>query len=120
MPKHKDDRSYLWDMLEASRSARQFVQGKSFHEFLQNEILRLAVERKLEIVGEAARHISEEIKHNRPNIPWKIIIGQRHVIVHDYDEIKYERLWNVCQKNLPALIGQLELLLSQLPDAGDD
>ena len=116
MPRHKDDRSYLWDMLEASHSVRNFVEGKSFHEFLQNEILRLAVERKLEIIGEAARHLSEELKQNCPNIPWKVIIGQRHVLVHDYDDIKYERLWNVCQKDLPRLIEQLEQLFSQFPE----
>jgi len=114
MPKRKDDRSYVWDMLESSRTVRKFISGKSFHEFLQDEILRLAVERKLEIIGEAASHLPPELTKNHPNIPWKVIIGQRHVLAHDYDEIRYERLWNVCQKDLPILIEQLEALLLQL------
>ncbi|MEW6238189.1 MAG: HepT-like ribonuclease domain-containing protein [Candidatus Omnitrophota bacterium] len=67
-------------------------------------------------MGDAARHILENLKQRSPEIPWKVIIAQRHVLAHDYDEIKYEQLWNVCQKNLPILVEQLELLLSRLPE----
>ncbi|RJP20209.1 MAG: DUF86 domain-containing protein [Candidatus Omnitrophota bacterium] len=116
MRKHKEDRSYLWDMLEASRSACSFVKDKSIHQFLSDKLLRSAVERQLEIIGEAAIHLSVELKQNHPHIPWKVIIGQRHVLAHDYDEIKYERLWSVCQKDIPALIEQLEPLFPQQPE----
>jgi len=120
MSKHKDDRAYLWDMLEASRMACEFVQDKSFHFFLSDPLLQSGVERKLEIIGEAANRVSSDMKEKYSSIPWNIIIGQRHVLVHDYDEINYERIWNVCQKDLPVLIENLEVLLPKLTEECED
>jgi len=78
-------------------------------------MLQSAVERKVEIIGEAARKISDEFKKSHPQIPWKSIIAQRNVMIHDYGEIKQDRVWAVATKHIPPLISQIEPLLPPLP-----
>lgn len=75
MPHEREDASLLWDMLEAARKIRQFVVGKTFHEYSQDEVLQAAVERKLEIIGEAARSVSDQYRREHPEIPWRGIIA---------------------------------------------
>ena len=83
MPHERDDVSLLWDMHEAACRIRQFVAGKTFSEYSQDEILQAAVERKLEIIGEAARGISKDFQQDHPDIPWRGIVGQRHFLAHE-------------------------------------
>lgn len=68
------DTSYLWDMLDAARAVREFVNLRSFQDYLNDHMLRSAVERHLEIIGEAARRVSSEYHEAHPEIPWSRII----------------------------------------------
>ena len=88
MGSEKGDEAYLWDMLDASQAVRQFVAGRSFDDYVHDGMLRGAVERQIEIIGEAPRHVSPAFQAAHPEIPWRGIIGQRHVIAHDYGDIK--------------------------------
>ena len=106
------DLAYLWDMLSAAREIAAFTQGVSWAEFEENRQLRYAVERLLLIIGEAANHVSEEFQPGHPEIPWLLIIGQRHVLAHDYGEILVERVWLTATRNIPELIILLERTLS--------
>ena len=56
-------------------------------------MLRAAVERNIEIIGEAARRISDDLKQEHPEIPWRKIIAQRNVLIHEYDDIDYKEIW---------------------------
>ncbi len=109
------DPAYLNDMLEAERAVVRFVAGKSFDAYAEDEVLTAAVERKIEIIGEAARRVSEAFKAVHPEIPWRPIMGQRHVLAHDYGEIQPERIWRVATLHIPELIAQLETLVPQPP-----
>jgi len=102
------DMAYLWDMADAARAAVGFIEGRRFEDLLSNRMLRSAVERNLEIVGEAARRVSTETRDELPDIAWTSIIGLRNVLAHEYDEIRYEILWRICKAELPVLIRQLE------------
>jgi uncharacterized protein with HEPN domain len=73
------------------------------------------VERQLEILGEAARRMSEAFRREHPEIPWSSIIGQRNVIAHQYDDIDLEQLWSVVTSGIFILISQLEPLIPPLP-----
>ncbi|MDM7940169.1 MAG: DUF86 domain-containing protein, partial [Methanothrix sp.] len=84
------DAAYLWDMLDAARSILSFVESKSFEHYLQDRMLQLAVERALEIIGEAARNVSLEFQREHPEIPWIGIIGQRNLLAHEYGAIKQD------------------------------
>lgn len=109
------DMARLWDMLDAAKSAVEFTQTISFESFLSDRKTRNAVERNLEIIGEAARAVSQETRDRSPDIPWRSIIALRNIIAHEYGEILYENLWTVCIKRLPPLIKQLEALGAETP-----
>ena len=111
MPREHENVSRLWDMLDAARKVRQFTANKTFHEYAQDEVLQAAVERKLEIIGEAARGISEDFQRDHPDIPWRGIIGQRHFLAHEYAEVRQEKLWRVATIRISELIEQLEKLV---------
>ena len=109
------DPAYLWDMLDAARSIARFTAGISLDDFLKNEMMELAVERQLEIMGEAARRISDTFKKEHSEIPWRQIIGQRNILIHEYGEILEDRIWETVNTDIPALILKLELLIPPLP-----
>ncbi len=102
------DMARLWDMLDASRAIASFIEGRSFTEFQANRMVRNAVERNLEIIGEAARSISQHTRDGYPDIPWSSIIGLRNIIAHEYGELRSEKIWGICVNRLPELCAQLE------------
>ena len=110
------DPAYLWDMLEAARSIEQFTVGMSADEYQHSRIIQLAVERELEILGEAARNVSDAFRAAHPEIPWQPIISQRNVIAHKYGEISHERIWQVVEIHIPDLVSMLEPLVPAPPE----
>ena len=109
------DAGYLWDMLDAARTVRDFTTGLELDEYRADRKLQLAVERAIEIIGEAARLVSASFKEQHPEIPWQQIIAQRHVLAHDYGEISHDRIWLVATRRIAELINQLEPLLPPPP-----
>ena len=79
----KDDAIYLADMLTAARAVVGFIADKSLANYRGDLLLRSAVERQIEIIGEAARKVSRERRDSLPEIPWQGIIVQRHVLAHE-------------------------------------
>jgi len=102
------DAAYLWDMLDAARTVEQLSSGLDFTQYSNDRRTQLAVERSLEIIGEAAGRVSALFRNAHPEIPWRQIIGQRHVLIHEYGEIKQERIWKVVRENVPQLIELLK------------
>lgn len=109
------DSAYLWDMLDAARTIREFTSGVEFEQYNQNRMLQLAVERALEIIGEAARRVSDTFKQDHPKIPWRSIIAQRNVLAHEYGEIQQGRIWVTAKVHVAELIGNLEPLIPPPP-----
>lgn len=109
------DAAHLWDMLDAARRTQDMMQGISYDALMADERTRLAVERLLEIVGEAARRVSAECRRRHGGIPWAPIIGFRNVLAHEYGEINYERLYAVATKGVPELIREIEAILAPAP-----
>jgi uncharacterized protein with HEPN domain len=116
MPHEKANVAYLWDMWDAAQAIREFVSGKTFHHYQNDRMLRGAVERHLEIIGEAANRVSLDFQASHPEIPWRRIIAQRHVIAHEYGEIKHELIWKVATEHVIELITQLEPLIPKSPN----
>jgi uncharacterized protein with HEPN domain len=117
MPAEGRDPSYLWDMLDAARTVQSIVAGMSQEQFLASRIAQLAVERALEIVGEAARRVSDKFKAEHPEIPWRDMIGLRNVVSHQYDDVRHDVLFNIAVSDVPALIQKLEPLIPPTPEA---
>ena len=105
------DAVHLWDMLKAAQGAVSSLEECTFEQYMADENLRLATERRIEIIGEAARRVSTELKEAHPEIPWRPIVDQRNVLVHAYDEIEEERIWRLVAQDIPRLIEQLKGLL---------
>ncbi|MGA2616624.1 MAG: DUF86 domain-containing protein [Thermoguttaceae bacterium] len=115
MPRDDADHAFLWDMIEAARSIEMLVSGISFEQFRADRRTYRAVERELEILGEAAKKVSQPFRAAHPEIPWNSIIGQRNILAHEYGNIRYDLLWETVVQSLPTLIGQLNNLMPAPP-----
>jgi uncharacterized protein with HEPN domain len=102
-------------MREAAQYARAFAIGGDYEDFLKDAAKQAAIQRALEILGEAARQVSPAFRGEHPEIAWRGIIALRNVIAHAYSEIRLERIWDVVQDELPALIPRLDELLAEDP-----
>ena len=111
---HERDAVHLWDMLQAARGVMRATRGLTFEQYVADENLRLSVERRIEIIGEAAGRVSEDLRSEHPEVPWRTIIDQRNVLAHAYDQVANERIWRLTLEHIPHLIEQLE---SYRPDA---
>lgn len=119
MPPDRDDASLLWDMMEAAKKIQQFVADKTPDAYAADELLQAGVERKLEIIGEAARKVADSFQREHPEIPWRGIISQRHFLAHEYGEVRHEKLWHVATVRIPELIALLGPLLRPPPEGED-
>jgi uncharacterized protein with HEPN domain len=106
------DAAYLWDMREAARDIVGWVQGVTYEQFCSDEMLHSAVERKLEVFGEAAGRISPEMQLANPELPWKDIKGVRVILAHKYAEIELGVIWEAATNELPDMLPKIEGLLS--------
>jgi uncharacterized protein with HEPN domain len=107
-----DDTIRLQHMLEAALKIRRFARHRSAAELKDNELFALGVTRLLEIIGEAASHISETTCAEMPDIPWSHVVGMRNRLIHGYDVIDLDILWKTITDDLPPLIKVLRKKLT--------
>ena len=119
MPLEENDAGYLWDMLEAARGIVASLQNLALEQYQADDNLRLATERRIEIIGEAASRISQAVRHAHPEIPWRQIIAQRNVLAHNYGEIDDELIWSVAATHVPQLITMLESMVPSTPPGAE-
>jgi uncharacterized protein with HEPN domain len=98
-------------MLDHAIEAVELLAGKEKEDLSSNRVLELALVRLVEIVGEAANRISIDEQSRYPLIPWKELIGMRNRLVHGYDEIDLDVLWDTVRVDLPQFIEELERIL---------
>jgi len=107
----KNDRVRLLHMRDAAREAVGFAAGRSRADLDTDRMLNLSLVRLIEVIGEAAGRVSADTQAKYPGIPWSDITGMRHRLVHGYDEINLDIVWEVATVDLPALMTQLEQIL---------
>ena len=107
------DRAYLWDMREFARESRRLVRRIEFASLEKDSMRRLALERTLELLGEAARRVSADMQRAYPAIGWRDLIGQRNVLAHDYGEIDHRRLYDGARMKIPVLLAELDRILGE-------
>ena len=108
------DAAYLLDMLDSSRLVLQYVTSRTRKDLDRNSMLFDAIQRRIEIIGEAARRVSKEFKDAHPEIQWRPIMATRHILAHDYDEVNPDIVWQICQQHLPRLNEQIGAILPSL------
>lgn len=106
---NRDD-AHVLDMLLAARRAVEALEGHTLDEFLDDWRLQSIVQHQLMVLGEAVKRLSAEFRERHSELPWKAIAGQRDVVVHQYDEVDFEALWDVVKESLPPLIRFLEAI----------
>lgn len=106
---HLEDRdlAYLVDMLSCCNDIVEFTADVTFEAFEHDRMRRLATERQLETLGEAANHVSNSTQDALPAISWPKIIGLRNKLAHDYGEILAQRVWQIAKRSIPELQEQL-------------
>lgn len=107
----RHDLAWLADILDSAVLVRNFVAGLAFETFEEDLKLQLAVIRLLEIVGEAAKNVSDEYKAGHPEIQWKKMAGMRDVLIHAYHEVDLDEVWRIVTRSIPELIEQMEPLV---------
>lgn len=105
------DETLLRDMLDMAQKARQFLGELPRESLADEELVAYAVVRTLEILGEAASHVSSETRAVLPDIPWYVMVGMRNRIVHDYTHVDYRIVWDTVTADLPPLVEALTRIL---------
>lgn len=116
MQPEERDAAHLWDMLQAAREVEVMMADHTLESFLDNRMLLRAIERGVEIIGEAARRVSVTFTEAHPEIPWRKIIGQRNILAHEYGQIDHTLLYKTVKQDVPVLITQIESLLPPLEE----
>lgn len=105
------DADHLLDILQAVKAALGFLQGKTQTDSNRDLQCQFAVVRAIEIIGEAANRVSRETCGAHPEIPWREMIAMRNRMIHDYDEVDLDIVWDTVHNDLPPLVERVETLL---------
>jgi len=114
MPEANRDNASLWDMAQAIAKINEVISDIDREQFLANWREQSIIERQLEILGEAARRISEDFQQKHPDIDWRKIIGLRNVIAHQYDHVEPDLIWEFVTSDLLGLDQKIQRLLPHL------
>ena len=104
---------YLEDILESICKIEKYTENLSFDDFVKNELIQDGVARNLEIIGEAVKNISDDIKRRHSKVEWKKIAGLRDILIHAYFGIDVDIVWDVVKNKIPKLKENIVEILSQ-------
>jgi len=105
------DRAYLFDILDAARLALSYTESTNEEAFYKDIQRQDSVIRRLEIIGEAARRISEQTRVAFPELPWNEMIGLRNILIHEYDDVDLSIVWSTVRNELPNLVAALQKII---------
>jgi len=110
----KNDLVRLHHMHDAAEEAIGFARGRTRADLEDDRLLVLGLIKAMEIIGEAARQVSQSTRDALPDIPWDDIIGMRHRLVHAYFDINLDILWQTIQEDIPSLLDILKTLMKEI------
>ena len=105
------DSALLLDMLDSAQIALKYVQLRQRSDLDSDTMFFDAVQRRIEIIGEAARGVSQVFKDAHREIQWRPITATRHILAHNYATVNPDIVWRICQDHLPPLILQIQAIL---------
>ena len=107
----EDSEVLVQHILQSIAYIEEYVKDKSYQEFETSVQFQDSVLRRLEIIGEAVKHLSDEFKGDYPHLPWKKIAGMRDILIHEYFGVDLELAWTVVEKDLPFLKQELQKVI---------
>lgn len=116
----RDHRVTLRQIEEYASHAQEICAGKTLQEVLSDWQATLALERALEILGEAVKRLPDDLRGRYPQVEWKAVAGMRDRLSHGYDAIDYEILWKTVHERLPTLLSTVEQMLQDLEGADNE
>ncbi len=105
-------RFYLVDMIGFAEKVIAYTDGLDQEGFVASALNYDATVRNLELIGEAATNIPDEIRQSNPQIPWRLLVATRNKLIHGYLGIDNDTLWSIIQTDVPALLGELHKMRS--------
>lgn len=112
----RPDAKLLLDMLQSAQLALRYLADAEQAAFESDPLLQDAVVRRLEVLGEAAARVTDEVRNAHPDLPWREMIGMRNRIVHEYFQVDLEVVWNVVRRELRPLIERLRAIVPPVDD----
>jgi uncharacterized protein with HEPN domain len=109
----RSDRERLRDILQAIEQIEQYTVGGKLT-FEQNKLIQSGVLYQIQIIGEAARAMSADLREQNPDVPWPAMVGMRNIVVHQYFEVDLNIAWLVVERDLSSLKGKIEAILQEL------
>jgi uncharacterized protein with HEPN domain len=107
-------RDYVADILTSIQEVEEFTRSMDYGDFASDKKTVNAVVRSLEIMGEAAKRVPEEVRQRYPNIPWKRMTGMRDKLIHEYSGVDLEIVWGVVKTELPPVKPLIEQIIEDL------
>ena len=108
------DRDSLEDILEASRRARRYTAGMDYAQFVRDSKTQDAVIRNLEIIGEATKRLSDDLRADHEMVPWKNMAGLRDRLIHDYFGVNLDIVWQIASDELPAVQESIRGIIAKM------
>ncbi len=105
------DDQYLLDILSSARIILSYIEGRSWDDFTKDIQFQDAVIRRLEIIGEAARRVSQATQDELADLPWHEMTGMRNFVIHQYDTVDLTIIWDTVTNSLPLLVARLEKII---------
>lgn len=110
----KDDNLYLIHILDATVKIESYLQGVNKEVYDSNTMIQDAIIRQLEVIGEATKNISNEMRDSKPNIPWQDMAGMRDKLIHHYFGVDIGQVWLTANTDIPPLKNEIQSLLDSL------
>jgi uncharacterized protein with HEPN domain len=107
-------RFYLDDMIVFAEKVLSYTEGFDQQGFIVSGLNYDATVRNLELIGEAATHIPDEVRQNNPQIPWRMVIATRNRLIHGYLGIDNDTMWSIIKTDIPVLLPQLQQVVGRL------
>lgn len=109
----KDDSVYLRHILDAISRIEEYTKGIEYEDFMDDHLIQDGVIRQIEIIGEATKRLSREIRGKHSEIPWKDMAGMRDKLIHDYLGVDIDAVWDTVKRDVPTMKNKLEDIIEK-------